>query len=819
MDDALLSQIWPVFSAEAREQLQEIASGCLEMEHGTARPELVDSIRRAAHSLKGSAGSLGFEDFERLAHALESSIDPAAGERAMPRARLDAVLEAVTALEAALASGDGKSPCTVPRLEELLRALGFAASAPAEGTAPAAAVPEPDLAPLEKHVQLLCSPGISQKALDDSAALAASTAASLARGGGAEAVSVCRAIEGLVRGAARPGSKRAARVAAELADHIVALRRALGASGSVTSLPAQPAQASSASAPDRSIRVSAQSIDSLARHVETFALAEADSDRRTLEIREVEALVKQALASCERSAALLRASDDAEVVAPLTEGLQRMRSAASGLAALHREGLREKNRYRLAVSSARAELRDLRMVPAALMLEPLRRTVREVASRMKKEIELRLVGVDVRLDRRLVDELHAPLLHLVRNAVDHGIEPPHERQAAGKRPAGLLEVRAEPAGSRIRVVVADDGRGLSLDRIREAAVRAGLLTAEAAAELPEAEAAKLIFRPRLSTAEEISEISGRGVGLDVVSHTIHRLRGTVDVAFTPGAGARFVLDLPLTLAAVVGILFRLGRDVAAVPAEAVERILRLAPGDLGSAAGRTVAKVGGDAVPFVRLAQLLGRSDGESAPADSGRQPALVMRVGSQRLALAVDDVIGQRVLEVSSLAGLIGGLDHVSGAALIEDGRVTALLNPAELFRRSQQAAAVEQTAVRARILVADDALTTRLAMKNILEVAGYDVVPASDGEEALELLRDSRCHLVVSDVQMPRMDGLELTRRIRADAQLSSTPVVLITSLGSKEDRDAGMEAGADGYVVKRDVERGRLLELVRQLLPERV
>jgi two-component system chemotaxis sensor kinase CheA len=443
----------------------------------------------------------------------------------------------------------------------------------------------------------------------------------------------------------------------------------------------------------------------------------------------------------------------------------------------------------------------------------LRRVALDAAVRLGKEVELTLAGEAVKLDRRILNDLRDPLVHLVRNAVDHGIERPEARRAAGKRSAGTLSVRVEPRGNRVGIVVEDDGAGLDVERVKQAAVRKGATTAAAAAAMNDREAARLVFLPGLTTATEVTAISGRGVGLDVVHDAVLRLRGKIEVGFARGRGTRFELDLPLTIATTVGLLVRIQRDLAVLPSESVERVLSVRPGDVGTVAGASTVVVDGSQIPFADLGQLLGvRAGGASAA-----RPAVVLAAGTERVALALDELVGQEEVVVSALGSRVARVAHLAGAALLDDGRVVAVLDPAELVRRARPAAAASaRTAARARILVTDDSFTTRTAVKSLLEVAGYEVLAAEDGQAALELLRQTRCDVVVSDVQMPRLDGLGLVRAVKADPRLAGTPVVLVTSLGSSEDRAAGLAAGADGYLVKKDVQGGKLLELVRQLLP---
>jgi two-component system chemotaxis sensor kinase CheA len=611
------------------------------------------------------------------------------------------------------------------------------------------------------------------------------------------------------------GGAEAARAAASLAGDLVDLRQRL------EQAPAAPAQAAATGAAaaephrpaDKSIRVLTSTLDSLARQLELLALSEARHARRAREVAAAEAGAREVVRQLEQALQALRLAEAGEERPAVEAAVARLRTLGGELRRLAQDGQREAEAQRLAGAVLREDLRALRMVPAALMLEPIRRVVRDVAGRLGKRVDVEVAGGDVKLDRRIVDELRDPLLHLVRNAVDHGVEGPEARRAAGKPEAGRLVVRLEPRGSRVGLVIEDDGRGLDLAAVKASAVRKGLLTADAAARLGDADAARLIFLPGFSTAAAVTEISGRGVGLDVVQSTVVRLGGAVDVSSVPGRSTRFDLELPLTLAATAAILFRVGRDLAALSADAVERVLLLGPGDVGTVAGRATVEVGGGQVPFAWLSRLLGLAPGRPAPK---AQPALVLALGAQRAVVAVDEVLGQQEVVVAALGARAARATHLAGASVLDDGRVVGVLNAAEVVRRVQPAMQRVQATAATRVVVADDSLTTRTAMKALLEMAGYQVAAAGDGEEAFQLVRDQGAALVVSDVQMPRLDGLGLTGRLKGDPRLRAIPVILVTSLDTPEDRAAGLAAGADGYLVKREVERGKLLELVRQLLP---
>jgi two-component system chemotaxis sensor kinase CheA len=844
MDAQLLRSIWPVFSAETREQIQAIGSKVLGLE-GPAQerePDLLPSLKRLVHSLKGSAASLGLDDIERVVHAIEDGLSQFRPEERLPRGVVESMLRGLSAIETAMARGDaGQSPA-VDGLGPLLASLGRegAVSAPVGGASGAVPKGLDSLESLEAALGALCSPDVPDRAgVVRTAVERARTLRGAAEAAGAEKVASLAEAAALGFTRMEAGGDAAGLAASDVAGTLVDLRAALVASGgtgvvaraveALQSVPApasvegpgaQPASAmsqESRGAADRTVRVSVKTLESLALQVELLLSGRAQQTRRGESHRALMDGMHEVLLNLERASSQLVLSGGGPALEPLRTGVSLMRGLQKRLLELTKESHRDGEQLSLVAQVARDDLRDLRMVPASQVLEPLRRTVREVGARLNKEVALDLVGGDVRLDRRILDALKDPLLHLVRNAIDHGLESTAERRAVGKPDEGRLSVRVEPRGTRIALVVEDDGAGLSPARVRATAVRRGLLTAEAAEKLSDAQAARLVFQPGFSTREQVTATSGRGVGLDVVQATAQRLQGSVDVDFTAGRGTRFTVDLPLTLAAALGLLVRTGTTVSAIPSDSVKRVLRLAPADVGTVAGRVVARVDGEQLTFLPLAESIGLPRLPLA-LDSGKlQTAALLSVGDERVLFAIDEVVGQQEIVVRSLGRHVASVRHLAGAAVLDDGRVVPVLNATELVRAARpETRSTAPQGTRPRILVCDDALTTRFAMKSLLEIAGYPVVTAADGEEAWGVLERSPCQLVVSDWQMPRLDGVGLARRIKSHPTLHRTPIILVTSLDSPEDRAAGLEAGADGYLVKREVERGKLLELVRQLLP---
>jgi two-component system chemotaxis sensor kinase CheA len=499
-------------------------------------------------------------------------------------------------------------------------------------------------------------------------------------------------------------------------------------------------------------------------------------------------------------------------LARLSEQLDRLQRRLDGAAGGLAQQLRSVEQ---AAEQLDEEVRQLRMLPVAEAFHGLERTVRDLAAAANKAIDLVIQGGEVALDRTVIELLKTPLLHLVRNAVDHGIESQAERVSSGKPSRGRIVVAAVLRGDRVSVRVQDDGRGLDLEALREQVRRRGLPEP-----YDDAELARLIFLPGVSTARLVTDVSGRGVGLDVVRSQVEALRGTIDVTFEPGRGAGFTLTVPLTLTTMRVLMVQSAGQIFGLPVVQIERLLRVGIDEVASVGGRSVVMLNGSALPLVSLAKILGLGEGEQPL--SRKVPAVVLIAAGQRIGLAVQALLEEREVLVKSLGSRIKRLRHFSGTTIRPDGRVALLLSAMALVETAlaqPAGGAVLPTpspaAVRKRLLVADDSITTRTLIKTILEASGYEVAAAADGAEAWQLLQDKNFDLVVSDVDMPRMDGFALTETIRGSKRFRTLPVILVTALESDADKVRGMQAGADAYLKKSAFDQRNLLETIRRLL----
>lgn len=578
--------------------------------------------------------------------------------------------------------------------------------------------------------------------------------------------------------------------------------------------PSQPAPASSAAT--ARVRVDMEQLDALlASAGELLSATRRVADRRR-QMGDLQEEATRCVAAFRRMTRRANGGVDAAAarsVAELEQGLTRLLEQIRALAGKSQREARLLGRL---AGDLDGTMRRLRMRPFSDACEQLPRVIRDVGASGGKQVRLEIGGGEVAADRAVLDAVREALLHLVRNAVDHGIEPPRVRRERDKPETGTVRVAAELRGDRLLVVVEDDGAGLDLGAIRAHRERTGHPTPETDAELT-----RLLFEGGVTTRMEATAISGRGVGLDAVRAAVERVRGRVDVSWEEGRGTRFTLDLPLSLAALRALFVGVGDQVIAFPTADVERLLSVGPDRLARIDGRDVVTGGDGPIPLVSLAEVLG----PPFPPLLAREPLAVVQLsaGGRRLAVAVDELLSEQEVIVRPVHPLPRRPAHLAGLAILGEGRLAVVLEPRALIRAAMDAPAAavaaaparEAAAVKRTIVVADDSITTRALEESILQAAGYRVLTAADGAEAWRLVREHGCDLVVSDVEMPRMDGFQLCEAIRASKRFSELPVVLVTALESPQDRARGLEVGADAYIPKSSFDQQRLLDSIARLI----
>jgi chemotaxis protein histidine kinase CheA len=547
---------------------------------------------------------------------------------------------------------------------------------------------------------------------------------------------------------------------------------------------------------DDTVRVLSARLEELDRQLD-----DAREVRVALENRADEA--RRALQLLDGPAGIRLSSVDHEFATALRERLHGLQRGLSGDVA------------ELAARLGAAEdgLRTLRTVPVDSLVASLRRGLWEHAQSVGKRAELAVSGTDLALDRRLLEALKTSLLHLVRNALDHGIESVEGRRAAKKDPVGRLSLAVEQRGARAQITLSDDGRGIDFKAVRVHAVKRGLLNPAQAERLPDEAAMELIFEPGFSTASTVSRTSGRGVGLDVVRESVGALDGTVSVSSSMGVGTIFTLSLPLSITAAQALLVRVHRHLLAIPLNAVVFARHLP----AKAPVPDTLEVEGQPLQVHSLSALLSL---DGAATRTPGCPIIVLRHRDRLMAACVDQLLGERDVVVRAIPPELAKLPALAGAAALGDGKLAFLLSARALVDRTGTVVrpGKAQEWVKRRVVVCDDSITTRTLHRQVLEAAGYEVETAADGEEGFRLLKIKRADLLVSDVRMPRLDGLSLVRRMRSEPDLKALPAVLVSSLDSPEDRRRAEEAGATAFLPKGHYERGELLSIVKRLLADK-
>ena len=469
-------------------------------------------------------------------------------------------------------------------------------------------------------------------------------------------------------------------------------------------------------------------------------------------------------------------------------------------------------------------LMGVRLVPLGNLADRFYRIVRQSAKELDKKANLEIKGTRTELDRSVLEKITGPFEHLLRNAIAHGIEKPEDRVRAGKPEIGEISIDAAQRGNEVVLTIADDGAGLNFARIRDKAVQAGLLAPDV--ELPEPQLAQFIFMPGFSTAAELTELAGRGVGMDVVKNEITSLGGRVDIASTAGRGATFTITLPLTLAVTQAVMLRAGTTTFAVPSVMVEQVQEFKAPAYAEAAAKGELAWKDNRYPLRSLLPLLGEID---TPTPARQIPVLLLKSGVQRAAIRVDEIIGNREVVVKTIGPQLSRLAGIAGATVLGNGQVVLILNPVQLVHREQPAFevprpaapqepafTVEEKSGAPLVMVVDDSLTVRKITSRMLTREGFEVATAKDGVDALQQLQDMTPDCILLDVEMPRMDGFEFARNVRADDATRRIPIIMITSRTADKHRNHALEIGVNEYMGK-PYQEDQLLALIRRYTQE--
>jgi two-component system chemotaxis sensor kinase CheA len=604
------------------------------------------------------------------------------------------------------------------------------------------------------------------------------------------------------------------------------------------SIPAVPVPAQRIFASEDTVRISVAKLDARLVEAEEMLTAKLITSQRVEDLRELarpfeawrsewtaaEADVRALHLAFDRPApGQLPNRSLARLLEFFDQNLDHLKSIESSVAAL----ILTAEQDRLAIGKLVDELledsKNLLLLPSATLTASFPKLVRDLCHDLGKEANLVIHGEEVEIDKRILEQMKDPLIHLLRNCVDHGIEAPERRVQLDKPACGTITLTvSRVSGGKVEILVSDDGAGIDTEKVKESAIKHGFLSADDARRMGDSEARALIFQAEVSTSPMITRLSGRGLGLAIVREQAEKLGGTVAVEIQPRQGTRFRLLLPSLLATFRGVLIEVAGRVFVVPTAHVECVAQVRPAEIQMVEGRETIALSGSAVSLVWLADLLALPRADLTD-DPSAAPILVLGVGEQRVAFAVDAILDEQEVLVKPLRKPLSRVRNIAGATVLGSGRVAPILNVVDLLKSARKSgggarvAAVTKPAETGakRLLVVEDSITSRMLLKGILESAGYKVKTAVDGLEAFTLLRAEKFDLLVSDVEMPRLNGFDLTMKIRADKKLSELPIVLVTALESREDRERGVDVGASAYLVKSSFDQSNLLDAVRRLV----
>lgn len=762
------------FRIEAQEHLEGLNAGLLELERAPSDAGTLRTLFRLAHTLKGSARMVSLDQLGTVAHKIEDVLGVLRDEGVeATETVISSLLAAVETVERMVAALDDKAADTVdvtPVLGDLEEALaGIRGSLPEKARGPA-----------KKQAS---GPARNRKRSP--------------------------------AGSAVPGTDR--RTRQRRADDILEPERGHD---------------------DKHLRVPVSKVDRLSNLTGELVIHKirlAGKDRQLRALSQDALRLARAVGDIHEWVATPEVRETLAGT-PLGERLHyilaraRVVSLKEGFKGLMADSKAQIAQLDQIASSLHEGVMDLRMLPASTLVVPLQLVVRETSLYLKREARLEVEGESIEMDKALIEIIKEPLVHILRNAIGHGIESPKERRAAGKDPEGVVRLAFERKGAKLTITIADDGRGVDLERVREEALARGLFGPGDPALASRAELLRCLLQPGFSTVKEVTEVSGRGVGLDVVSARVRELTGSVEIDSAPGEGTRIVIRLPVNLSTMDGFLFTSNLRTYVVPLESVVQIRNVQAREIDVCARQPVLKVEDETVPYVSLERMLGNRSTEAG------RVAVIFQEGDGRIAVGVDGVVGVRPVLIKPVPAHVGELPWVSGITVLASGGPAVILNVAQLFsEEAHRASAAFASGVEPgtrpgdghasapageatktpTVLVVDDSLSVRMMEKTMLEAVGYRVMLAEDGEAALSRLAQGGIDLVLTDVEMPQLNGFELVRRIRSQPQTQDLPVVIVSSLGTRTDRVQGMEAGADAYLTKDDLSQETLRAAVERLV----
>lgn len=790
-DDEFLEKLLATFRIEAEEHLHAIQAGLLELEkapEGSDTTQIVETMYREAHSLKGAARSVNMETIEAVCQAAESVFGAVKAGRVFPSTTMFDTLHQATDVMRTALSQSGEIDVGL-LIDQLLGCLETKAARGAVSDHLAATGQVKPGAPRRKETPVVKSTkkDVEEKPESD---------------------------QTLVKSQA----------GMESADPDITPRQTKALQSDT-------------------VRIAVDKLDPLLRQVEEMVSVKLTTSQRVSDLLSLMTMIGQwkqkwaGIASHEKDVAKMLAGKNTTSDSPigdtrfakladflqwnesciktLEDKLRTVKKAAEGDARMHGQ----------MVDDLLEDMMNVLMLPCSSLMEVFPTLVRNLAREAGKEVNLEVRGQDLEIDRRILEQMKDPLIHLVRNSIDHGVEMPEERERMGKPRHGTITVTfSQVSGNQVELVVTDDGAGIDIAKVREAAAKRGMWSEQDKQRTDGQDALSLVFRSEVSTSPRVTSISGRGLGLAIAREKVENLGGNISVGTAAQVGTSFRILLPVTLSTFRGILVLAAGQPFIIPTSNVERVARIKKDVIKTVANKDTMEVNGQAVPVVRLSDTLELPRVLQKNGNGDFLPVLILRSGEKLVSFSVDAILQEQEVLVKGLGKQLSRVRNVAGATVLGSGKLVPILNVQDLVKSATRRSFAEtgpdvlpeQPGDRSKhILVVEDSITSRMLLKNILESSGYYVTTTVDGADAWATLKTHQFDLVVSDIEMPRMDGFTLTANIRADEKLADLPVVLVTSLGSREDRERGIDVGANAYIVKGNFDQNNLLETVERLI----
>lgn len=591
----------------------------------------------------------------------------------------------------------------------------------------------------------------------------------------------------------------------------------------------------------KTLRVDTNKLDQLVNQIGELIIAKIKIKKHLEEIEKVNTFIEDWYRSWNKTKQYLKYldkknipcnSDDSSISAVHNKNIyyafndfqEKMSGLISNMSGIHRMVQEDDARLNFIVDELERMVKGIRVLPLATVFHMFPRMVRDIAREKGKDIDLIITGSETSADKKIIEEIKSPLTHIIRNAIDHGIETPEERIAKGKNPQGKIILGAYHLENSILIEITDDGRGIDLGKIKEKVLEKGLLTIEELNSMPEEQIMSIIFWPGFSTGDSITDISGRGVGLDVVYTKITQLGGKVSVYSDLGQQCKVSIQLPLTMATVKSFLISVNNQTFALPTNSVKTALWVDKSDIFLNEGKPSIVVENKVIPIFYLSKILQMDDNEALP--SKKHVVIVIESESTQAGFVIEKLHGDQEILHKKLNPPLIKIRNIAGVTTLASGELCLILNVTDLLKTAfaafdhsnhQVLLRPETSKSEYKILVVDDSITTRTLEKNILKVAGYNVQTAINGLDALNKVYQEKFNLIISDVEMPHLTGYELAKRLKTDPQFSSIPIILVTSLYSEEARNRGMEAGASAYLTKGDFNQIELINTIEKCLQE--